>query len=413
MSSMPSKKIFDASDLIRFRRSLAYKRIHMILAQVVTKVQGFDVPTGVLDAELVTRPSTRPEPTKVVVTPAPPQDVKTQSAGDIMANTNSLIKGILHILSEFNTYIDNTPPKEGPRRFGNLAFRSWNGLVEENIKLLVLEHLNTSGEAVHYLQVAFGSSLRLDYGTGHELSFLAFLGGVPNLIDSASGPELLTVFAKYYDLAKRLILVYNLEPAGSHGVWGLDDHFHLIYILGAAQFNNKSGESKRVLKVPPPVSLILKLPTIKTYKLSNLYVNGIAFIQRIKLGQFYEHSPIIYDIHNTVTLWAKVLSGLLKMYEVEVLGKFPVTQHFWFGENLYPWKDLDTGVALPVYFKEEEEDKSTTVGSTLRDTVTGTGTNVSTGQFLDGAGVKTTRTNVSMTGAPWARSPNTARDRNP
>lgn len=46
---------------------------------------------------------------------------------------------------------------------------------------------------------------------------------------------------------------------------------------------------------------------------------------------------MLYDI-SAVPLWAKVNGGLHKMYAAEVLGKFPVVQHFLFGSlfNLKP-----------------------------------------------------------------------------
>jgi serine/threonine-protein phosphatase 2A activator len=104
---------------------------------------------------------------------------------------------------------------------------------------------------------SLGSGSRLDYGTGHELSFLAFLyiGECLNFWNpaptspsssSASSPNsqntcflILGLFRSYLRLTRLLIQMYRLEPAGSHGVWGLDDHHFLPYIFGAAQLIGK------------------------------------------------------------------------------------------------------------------------------------------------------------------------------
>jgi hypothetical protein len=82
----------------------------------------------------------------------------------------------------------------------------------------------------------------MDYGTGHETSFALFLC-ILTLIGYFSDEKaeiverdlVLLVFLQYIRLCWRLQDAYNLEPAGSHGVWGLDDSHFIPYIFGSAQ----------------------------------------------------------------------------------------------------------------------------------------------------------------------------------
>lgn len=80
----------------------------------------------------------------------------------------------------------------------------------------------------------------MDYGTGHETSFAIFL--LCLTLTRFFMPEVeqerelvLRVFMRYLRLCWRLQDVYRLEPAGSHGVWGLDDSHFLGYIFGSGQ----------------------------------------------------------------------------------------------------------------------------------------------------------------------------------
>lgn len=368
----PAKRIYEEDDLKSFRVSLSYARIYETIFKVVEKVSGIDVKSNILDMSLVTKG----DDVRKLVLDAPIIELLL----DISDTRPKNLVGILNILERLNQLIDETPPKEGPRRFGNLNCRVWHDKVSEEIDDLLRNNLSCKDdgyivEARYYLSASFGSKMRLDYGTGHELSFVAFIGALIQIgilvLDEITGQDLLQIFAKYYDITKKLILVYNLEPAGSHGVWGLDDHFHFIYILGASEFVDNT--------LAPPVQQLLSPTNINYLKSTNLYANAVAFIFKIKSGPFKEHSPIIYDIHSSVSLWKKVLKGLLKMYEVEVLNKFPVVQHFWFGEGFYPWKDKN-GINLP--YKETLDQPITTAKTDQ---------------------IPTNSSFMPMTSAPWAR----------
>jgi serine/threonine-protein phosphatase 2A activator len=97
-------------------------------------------------------------------------------------------------------------------------------------------------ELSEYFNKGFGNETRIDYGSGHELSFAAWLAGIALL--GGFTPDdyqaiVLKVFVKYLELVRRIQTTYTLEPAGSHGVWGLDDHQFLPYVWGSSQLISK------------------------------------------------------------------------------------------------------------------------------------------------------------------------------
>lgn len=53
------------------------------------------------------------------------ESIKGKSCTDQDTKSNKAIKAVENILDVLNTYIDETPPSTGPRRFGNVAFRQW------------------------------------------------------------------------------------------------------------------------------------------------------------------------------------------------------------------------------------------------------------------------------------------------
>lgn len=225
-------------------------------------------------------------------------------------------------------------------RFGNKAFRQWHSKLaecaEESLRKMfgqvpaAKEHGDElAAELAYYLRGSFGDETRIDYGTGHEAAFLAFLFalGARGVAAKTDAPDLvLHVFAKYMRVMRCLQTVYVLEPAGSHGVWGLDDFHALPFLFGSAQLIG----SEEVI----PTGEVAKDGIIREYADSYLYIDAIRQILLAKKGApFHETSPMLYDI-TAVPTWQKTHAGLLKMYRAEVLEKYPVIQHFLFGPTL-------------------------------------------------------------------------------
>ncbi|TGZ84793.1 Phosphotyrosyl phosphatase activator, partial [Ascodesmis nigricans] len=324
----PKKRIFSHSDLAHFPSTPAYELLTSFLAHLSASVTPLSPHTGHL---------------------RPPSDFYTNNPKLFITEP---AEKIINLISDLSALTEQAPPIVGPRRFGNPAFRSWHTLASKHILEKLKNYVPQSCEPAlveleHYLIASLGSAQRLDYGTGHELDFTAFLAGLWKLGVLGSGDEMaivLKIYDAYFELVRKLVLTYNLEPAGSHGVWGLDDHAFLPYIFGSAQLTTylpsltppeAKGDYAILNELPKPKDVVSKeISTNWTDK--NLYFGAINFIHRVKSGPFWEHSPILFDISGVQKGWGKVNEGLRKMYEKEVLGKFPVVQHFWFG-GLFEW----------------------------------------------------------------------------
>ncbi|PFH62011.1 hypothetical protein XA68_15447 [Ophiocordyceps unilateralis] len=271
------------------------------------------------------------------------------------------VQALQLLLSDLESLVDAAPPDPGPRRFGNVSFRKWYALVEEKLPDLLgagllgrsLEAGNGAArdEVADYLLGAFGSPDRLDYGTGHELSFVAFVGCLWKLgffrDGEPDGPVerdiVLNVIEPYLKVVRKLILTYTLEPAGSHGVWGLDDHSFIPYVFGSAQLTRPIDEADPMPlegSVPgaPKLSDVTKPAIVEDQRATNMYFSAIGFVNDVKKGPFWEHSPILFDISGIRDGWGKINKGMIKMFDAEVLSKFPVVQHFPFG-SLFSWDE--------------------------------------------------------------------------
>ena len=232
---------------------------------------------------------------------------------------------LLQLLTKVEALVLKAPPLEHDSRFGNPQFRLFFDLLKkESQDWLLFIPQEHRVELSSYLNHSFGDRQRIDYGTGHETNFMVFLYGcfALHLVNSNEFDVLiLVVFYQYLQLMRKIQIAYLLEPAGSHGLWGLDDYHMLPFLFGAYQLINH--------KFIKPKS-IHDLETVDFYAKDFLYLGCIKFINQIKSVSLKWHSPMLNDISG-VKKWDKVAEGMMKMYKGEVLGKLPVMQHFLFG----------------------------------------------------------------------------------
>lgn len=116
---------------------------------------------------------------------------------------------------------------------------------------------------------------------------------------------------RYLRVIRRLILTYTLEPAGSHGVWGLDDHSFVPYIFGSSQYcpaitDNEVMPVEGSLSGSPSPGDIAKKTIVDRERKHNMYFSAVGFINDVKTGPFWEHSPILFDISGVRSGWGKI-----------------------------------------------------------------------------------------------------------
>ncbi|XP_065558598.1 serine/threonine-protein phosphatase 2A activator-like isoform X2 [Artemia franciscana] len=211
-------------------------------------------------------------------------------------HTSDITNGILKLLDRLNVFVDETPPIDQPQRFGNKAFRIWMEKVTNEAQSLLKEALPEKfhsfiPEIRAYIIESFGNSTRIDYGSGHEMAFLMFLCclfKIEAFLAEDQTAVVLKVFNSYIDLVRRLQITYRMEPAGSHGVWSLDDFQFVPFIFGSSQLMDN---------------------------------------ERIRPKSFINEDVVLACAKDYMFL------GCIK-YILEVLAKFPVVQHILFGDLL-------------------------------------------------------------------------------
>eukprot|EP00736_Rhodelphis_marinus_P000621 Rmarinus@m.29574 len=269
------------------------------------------------------------------------------------------VKKFTAVLEEVEVSIDKFPPYEVQYRYGNPAFREFHSnlvTISEDLLAPLLPEQYVE-EVAAYLIRSFGDQSRIDYGTGHETNFLCVLlclARLDVLKESDYCAAVLRIFTKYLAIMRKLETTYWLEPAGSRGAWSLDDYHILPFLFGASQLRGH----KRLR----PKS-VCNNEYVDHFSKDYLYFDCIRFVNSIKTESLAWHSPMLYDISGVKT-WDKVFTGCLKMYKAEVLGKYPVMQHFLFGEVI-SYTPPPEGASLDDDVDDEIEEFRGFIGSSI------------------------------------------------
>lgn len=292
------------------------------------------------------------------------QELVSGLTNDTEVLISSASEKLLKVLDSVNDIIEHNPVvhEKDISRFGKVEFRDFYDEVSSRSFDLLKPFVETLKddpriELTTYFAESWGNRTRIDYGSGHELNFICFLLCLQRLdiIKREDYPcVILRGFTKYMTVMRSLQKLYWLEPAGSHGVWGLDDYHFLPFLFGSSQLCTHPHMKPK---------LIHNEELVESYYKKYMYLECIHFINTIKTTPSNQeqklslrwHSPMLDDILSAKS-WMKIKDGMVKMYKAEVLGKMPIIQHFMFG-SLIPCPD---GVSEYHEHDEDECDHSHT-----------------------------------------------------
>lgn len=159
-------------------------------------------------------------------------------------------KLVLDLLEQLSASLEEQNGS-GVEQDSHLGFQRWLDRADETLNLVHADLVEPScADALPELRLqfrsSFGSPKRSDYGTGHELSFLAYLlilrlSGVLTADDEPAIAKI--IFPAYFHLMKQVVKAFRLREAAKMGIWGVENG-HLVYEWGASQKRSGSAVSQ-------------------------------------------------------------------------------------------------------------------------------------------------------------------------
>lgn len=282
----------------------------------------------------------------------------------VFQQCSSFIDDLARLCDETNLNIGKTTSTS---RFGHAAFRDWFDVMKSKSKEFIDNTLAVNcdeqfrEELQTYFTESFGNKTRIDYGTGHELYFIIFTMGLANLVGKTidtsiegdnrsttqlklepSTPELLKQFVnqygwdvhslfahKYLRLCRKVQSKFRLEPAGSRGVYNMDDFQFLPFLFGTAQLIGTKYIPVQDFYLPEQVDM---------FKNDFILMEAVDFILNNKRGPFNEHSYTLWCFTNLGS-WENIYRRIKIKFAEDILGPFPIIQHFLFGKYILRWND--------------------------------------------------------------------------
>ncbi|EDV47937.2 serine/threonine-protein phosphatase 2A activator [Drosophila erecta] len=217
------------------------------------------------------------------------------------------------------------PGNKGYRRWAHSMLRDIYQIVEEAVPSSKCRHVNELGV---YLSGSFGSSTKIEYGTGHELSFLFFMCALFQAEILKQEEDLaasaLVLFDRYLQFVRRLQVTYSVNSSNWHGGYSLDKFQFVPFIWGLAQL---------CYEAPFSPQKMLNEDTIAQYRKAYMLINCVGHIASTNIGTFARHSSQLWSLA-ALSSWPKIHRSLMFMYMEDILLDVDNLNALRFGEMM-------------------------------------------------------------------------------